>query len=261
MLRISSRDNTLIKDTIKLKQKKYRQQTGTFLIEGERMLREVLKTPQLLVRVFLDENYQVGQELRQLSELHVESYQVTGAIMKAIADTEHPQGVVAVARIPQYQPDSLLKKSSLLLLLDRISDPGNLGTIIRTAWAMDIDGILLTAGCADPFSPKVVRSTMGGILHVPLFHADQNIVQELLSSGYRVIAATPNTNTSIYEADWQGAVICAIGSEAHGLDEVWLSQSAQQVVIPINPTVDSLNAAVSCAIIMAEARRQRASHN
>ncbi|HQA07265.1 MAG TPA: RNA methyltransferase [Syntrophomonadaceae bacterium] len=255
MLRLTSRDNTLVKETIKLKQKKHRQLTGTFLIEGERMLREVLKTPELIVRVFVDEDHQPPQEL---GDLKIESYQVTTAIIKAMADTEHPQGVVAVVRIPQYQQEVLSKPSSLLLLLDRISDPGNLGTIIRTAWAMDIDGILLTAGCADPFSPKVVRSTMGGILHVPIFNADRNLINGLFSRGYRMIAATPNTNTTIYEADWQGAVICAIGSEAHGLDEVWLSQSVQQVVIPINPTVDSLNAAVSCAIIMAEARRQRA---
>lgn len=256
MVRLTSRDNSLVKETIKLKQKKYRQQTGTFLIEGERMLREVLKTPELVVRVFLDEEHQLPQELE---ELNIEAYQVTSGIMKALADTEHPQGVVAVARIPQYQPEDLAK-SSFLLLLDRISDPGNLGTIIRTAWAMDIDGILLTPGCADPFSPKVVRSTMGGILHVPIFNTDHSFINELLSQGYRMIAATPNTDTTIYQADWQGPIICAIGSEAHGLDQVWLNLSAQQVVIPINPTVDSLNAAVSCAIIMAEARRQREAH-
>lgn len=258
MLRLTARENPLVKEAIKLKQKKYRQLTGTFLIEGERMLRELLKTPELIVRVFLDENYPVPLEF---DHLPIDTYRVTSSILKAMADTEHPQGVVAVARIPQYQGEILSKPSSLLLLLDRISDPGNLGTIIRTAWAMDVDGILLTPGSADPFSPKVVRSTMGGVLHVPIFNADHHLINQLLSRGYRMIAATPKAHTSIYEADWQGAVICAIGSEAHGLDEMWLNQSVQQVVIPINPTVDSLNAAVSCAIIMAEARRQRAVSN
>lgn len=258
MLRLTSRDNSLIKETIKLKQKKYRQQTGTFLIEGERMLREVLKTPDLLVRVFMDDNFPAPDELK---ELNIESYRVTSSIIKAIADTEHPQGVAAVASIPQYQPEWLINRSAMLLLLDRISDPGNLGTIIRTAWALDIDGILLTAGCADPFSPKVVRASMGGILHVPIFTAKIELVDNLLSNGYQMIAATPNTETNIYQTNWEGAIICVIGSEAHGVDQEWLSRSAQKVAIPINQNVDSLNAAVSCAIIMAEARRMRESHH
>ncbi|HQA49716.1 MAG TPA: RNA methyltransferase [Syntrophomonadaceae bacterium] len=254
---LTSRDNPLIKETIKLKQKKYRQQTGTFLIEGERMLREALKSPQLLVRVFVDDSFEAPDELR---DLNIEVYQVTANMMKAIADTEHPQGVAAVVSIPPYQPAYLSDQTAMLLLLDRISDPGNLGTIIRTAWALDIDGILLTAGCADPFSPKVVRASMGGIFHVPINTVDRDSVDELLNNGYRMIVATPDTKTSIYQIDWQGAIICVIGSEAHGVAQEWLSRATQKVVIPINQKVDSLNAAVSCAIIMAEARRQRVAH-
>lgn len=258
MQRLTSRDNPLVKETIKLKQKKYRQQTGTFLIEGERMLREALKTPELLVRVFLEDDFPAP---REINALNIECFRVTPAIIKAMADTEHPQGVVAVARIPQHQPEYLIDQSSMVLLLDRIADPGNLGTIIRAAWALDMDGILLTAGCADPFSPKVARATMGGVFHVPIFTVDGEFVDRLLGNGYKMLAATPNTKTSIYDTDWQGAVICVIGSEAHGVDSQWLQRSAQQVVIPINSKVDSLNAAVSCAIIMAEARRQRDAHH
>lgn len=258
MQRITSRDNPLVKETIKLKQKKFRQQNGTFLIEGERMLREAFKTPELLVRVFLEDDFPAPHEI---SALNSECFQVTPAIIKAMADTEHPQGVVAVTRIPPRQPEYLIDQSAMVLLLDRIADPGNLGTIIRTAWALDLDGILLTAGCADPFSPKVVRATMGGIFHVPILTVDGEFVDGLLGSGYRMLAATPNTKTSIYETNWQGALICVIGSEAHGVDSQWLQRSAQQAVIPINSKVDSLNAAVSCAIIMAEARRQRDAHH
>lgn len=257
MQRLTSRDNPLVKETIKLKQKKYRQQTGTFLIEGERMLREALKTPELLVRVFLEDDFPAP---REINALNIECFRVTAEIIKAMADTEHPQGVVAIARMPQHQPEYLFDQSAMVLLLDRIADPGNLGTIIRTAWALDLDGILITVGCADPFSPKVVRATMGGIFHVPILTVDAELVDRLLSNGYQILAATPNTKTSIYETDWKGAVICVIGSEAHGVDSQWLQRSAQQVVIPINSKVDSLNAAVSCAIIMAEARRQRDAH-
>ena len=97
-----------MKETIKLKQKKYRQQTGTFLIEGERMLREAFKTPELLVRVFLEDDIPIP---REINSLNIECFQVTSAIMKAMADTEHPQGVVAVARIPQHQPEYLFDRS------------------------------------------------------------------------------------------------------------------------------------------------------
>lgn len=257
MKRISSRDNPLIKEAIKLKQKKYRQETGMFIIEGERMLSEALQKPEMLVRVFLNDAYSVPASLQAAG---IECVQVDPVIFKALADTEHPQGVAAVLRIPEYQPDQLLQQPLNLFLLDRIADPGNLGTIIRTAWAMDVDALLLTPGCVDPFSPKVVRSTMGGILHVPIFWTDVNQIDQLMNHGYRVIAATPGAPSSIYEIEWEGPTICVIGSEAHGVEENWLQRAAHRAVIPINPRVDSLNAAVSCAIIMSVARRGKKTH-
>ncbi len=188
MQHLTSRDNPLVKETIKLKQKKYRQQTGTFLIEGERMLREAFKTPELLVRVFLEDDIPIP---REINSLNIECFQVTSAIMKAMADTEHPQGVVAVARIPQHQPEYLFDRSVMVLLLDRIADPGNLGTIIRTGWALDLDGILLTAGCAEPFSPKVVRASMGGICHVPKVTNGGEVCDRLRDKGHKRVPVPP----------------------------------------------------------------------
>lgn len=258
MKRLISRDNPLIKEAVKLKQKKYRQQTGLFLMEGERMIREALNTPDRLVRLFVDQQYVLDP---RSIPAKIDCFQVDAAIIKAMTDTEHPQGVVAVMRMYAPQPQRFMKRAAHLVLLDRVSDPGNLGTIIRTAWAFDAGAVLLTAHCADPYSPKAVRSSMGGILHMSVMQIDAAYVDGLIQAGYRLIAATPDAKETIYEADLSGAAVFVIGSEAHGLGEEWLGRAGQKVSIPINPRVDSLNAAVSCAIIMSEACRQRQAHS
>lgn len=255
MKHLSSRENALIKETIKLKQKKYRQQNHMFIAEGERLVREALACPSLLVWVFIDDN--MAASFSWLENTSAECYMVDSSIIKAMSDTEHPQGLLAVLHMPASDPEKLKEKSAHLVLLDRMADPGNMGTIIRTAWAMDVEAVLLTPECVDPFSPKVVRSTMGGILHVPVHQVNTEFIDSLLQDGYRLLAASPNAASSIYEMDLTGPIISVIGSEAHGVGEEWLARAESKVLIPINPSVDSLNAAVSCAIIMAEARRQR----
>ncbi|MEN6462121.1 MAG: RNA methyltransferase, partial [Syntrophomonas sp.] len=200
-----------------------------------------------------------GEYQELISEYnHLEWYSVSSQLMKRICQTETPQGIAAIVRKPQWSWDKIIDGDSMLLLLDRISDPGNMGTIIRTAWAFDVDGILLSRGCVDPFSPKVVRSTMGGILNVPLF---TDLLEEQLEilkeKKYVFTGADLDGNTSFYDMDFSNRKVVVIGSEANGMNDDIKRRCNYLFKIPINSGADSLNAAVACAIIIEMAYRQR----
>lgn len=258
MKEITSKDNAAIKQAIKLKQKKYRQQEGLFLVEGHKMLRELLLCPEFLIRVFLTretaESY--NPALSNLSG--VECLLIDERLMGILCDTETPQGIAALARIPQPDVQSLSRPEGLLLLLDQIQDPGNMGTIIRTAWGFAVDGILLTGDCVDPFGPKAVRSSMGGIFHVPvLAGVGLDLLADFRAQGYRMLGSVPGAADSLFDQDFTGSTIIVIGNESRGISAEVRGLCDNCFKIPINPQADSLNAAMACAIITVEALRQR----
>ncbi|MDD3888851.1 MAG: RNA methyltransferase [Syntrophomonadaceae bacterium] len=260
MRRISSRDNSKIKNFIKLiNNSKYRTREKMFVIEGRKMIREALECKNILLRLFIDESLvEDFQEEISLTDEDVDCCLLDKKLMNLLTDTEKTQGIAAVVQKPDYSFDSLLQNEELLVLLDRISDPGNLGTIIRTSWAFDVGGVLLTPGCVDPFSPKVVRSTMGGIFHMPVF---ENISLEdmgrLKKHGYNFTGTSMNTSQDYYSEELTGKKIIVIGNEARGISAEVRNVCQNFVKIPINYRVDSLNAAVACGIIIAEARKQK----
>lgn len=255
---ISSKDNQYIKHTASLKHKKYRTREQMFLLEGKKMVTEALQNHKPLIRIMVDEAH--SEEYQHMSQQYpdLEWFTVDSRVFSSIADTETPQGIIAVAPIPELDLGQLFNQTASLFLLDRISDPGNLGTIIRTAWALGIDGILLTAGCTDPFSPKAVRASMGGILNVPIYDAiSPSAIDQLKSAGYRVIGTALDARTSVFASDFKGANVIVIGSESQGVSPDIQACCDSLIRIPINPAVDSLNAAVACAIIMVEVWKQR----
>jgi len=258
MKEITSKDNAAIKQAIKLKQKKYRQQEGLFLVEGHKMLRELLLCPEFLVRVFLTretaESYYPA-----LSNLPgVECLLVDERLLAILCDTETPQGIAALARIPQRDMQGFIRQKSLWLLLDQIQDPGNMGTMIRTAWGFAVDGILLTADCVDPFGPKAVRASMGGIFHVPVLEGvGLDLLGDFQAQGYRMLGSMPGAAVSLFDQDFTGSTIIVIGNESRGISADVLRLCDNCFKIPINPQADSLNAAMACAIITVEALRQR----
>ncbi|MEN6326937.1 MAG: RNA methyltransferase [Syntrophomonas sp.] len=256
---ILSRDNQKIKHASKLKHKKFRNQEQAFLIEGPKMLEEaLLKRPESVLRVFVDQNKE--QAYREYTEKYndLEWYIMESKLIEYISDTDTPQGIVAVIRQPSCSLDELMSGANLLLLLDQISDPGNLGTIIRSAWAFEVDGILLTRECVDPYSPKVVRATMGGIFNVPIisdFTADD--IEPIKTEGFQVMCSSLEANRSCYALDFGAKSMVVIGSESRGVSSEVRSQCDTFFKIPTNPQVDSLNAAVACAIIINEAWKQK----
>lgn len=260
MKEITSRENAAIKQALRLKQKKYRQKERLFLVEGHKMLRELLGCQQALERVFLtreiaDAYYPALKDLKD-----VECLLVDDRLISLLSDTQTPQGVVALARIPEQDAQTLLKGNGLLLLLDQIQDPGNMGTMIRTAWGFSVDGILLTAGCADPYGTKAVRASMGGIFHVTVTEdVSPALLADFKTGGFQILGSLPAAEETLFDQDFTGGKIIVIGNESRGISPDILKLCDHRFKIPMNPRVDSLNAAMACAIITVEALRQRSS--
>lgn len=258
MKTITSRDNTLIKETCKLGQHKFRSQTGRYLVEGRNLVEEALRAGQPVESILVDVERadQFDDIIAQHAEL--EWLAITPALMKDVCHTRQPQGIAAVLRQLSRQVEDVMLPGGLLVILDRLSDPGNVGTIIRTAWGFGADGILLTPGCVDVHNPKVVRSTMGGMFTVPVLeNVSYQQIKALKQYGYQMLGASGAAARTVYDAEFSGPVAVVIGSEANGIGEELLSLCDHLVRIPMRPGVDSLNAAVAAGIILNQAFRTR----
>lgn len=252
---LSSRDNALIKKLIKLKHKKYRDQENIFIIEGEKSVAEAIQQKIALRYLLCDVQWHKADTLDTLPG--VQYFKLAAGLIDEICDTETPQGIIAAAQIPDHDY-KMAGKDKLLVLLDDVSDPGNVGTIIRSGWALGADGILMTPGCADPYSPKVVRASMGGILHMPIYRNFS--LPELVwfkSQGYSILGTDVNSPNSLYDLDITGSKIIIIGNESRGMSRASENICELKFKIPTKPQVDSLNAAIACAIILSEAWQQR----
>jgi len=174
------------------------------------------------------------------------------SVMRAAGETDHPQGVLAICRQPKSDLDAMWSAPGPIVYLDRISDPGNLGTIIRTAAAVGAAGVALSPQSVDPFNGKVVRSSAGAVCSMPVA---VNLSDPMSRTGRRFLATAPAGGASLFEADLSGPVCWLIGSEAHGLDPQLQSGADAIVTIPMAPGTESLNAAVATAVCLFTAFR------
>lgn len=251
---ISSPDNPVIKLARKLHTKKYRDRERLFLVEGRRSVEEALARPELLHCVFLDEI--LTEEAPTIPG--VDTYLLDARLLKSISTTENPQGMSAILKMPDWSFEEIAAEKGLLVLLDKISDPGNLGSIIRSCWALGASGLLLTPECVDPFSPKVVRSSMGGILNLPLFGpVTGQMLESLQNQGYEFLCTGLEEARDYNAVDLTGAKVLVFGSEARGVGPEIKNCCQQTIKIPMKSKVDSLNVAAACAIIVGEAWGQR----
>lgn len=253
---ITSTSNEQIKKLIQLKEKsKVRKTTGTFTVEGKKMFVEI--PAEDLVSVYVSETF-----LKENGELVKDKkYQiVSDQVFKKISDTVTPQGIVAVVKQKSYSIDYIIEKrnkeKSCIVVLDRLQDPGNMGTIVRTGEAAGISGIIMSKDSADIYNPKVIRSTMGSIFRVPFVIVDDlaAAVDTLKDNGITTYAA--HLKGELYNS---GSLTkdCAllIGNEARGLSEKISAKADKLIKIPMHGKVESLNAAIATAILMYEAAR------
>ena len=255
---ITSVANEKVKHIAALRDKaRLREEEGVFPVEGVRLFREV--PGDRILECYVTER---GADL--LGGVPEGAEMVSEGVMAKMSDVKTPQGVLAlVKRKDAGWKDLLQKKAPLLLLAENIQDPGNLGTIFRTAEAAGADGLILSGGCADAYQPKVVRSTMGAVLRLPFIIEESlpDCFAKLKENGVTVYAAALTDRAVPYtEADYTGGTAFLIGNEGNGLQAQTIAaaeQSGRVVIIPMAGRTESLNASVSAAILMYEAARQR----
>lgn len=249
---ISSRDNKIIKTARLLSKKKGREKNGLYIAEGVRITRDAIEyIPEQTEYVIASESYceKDGAFIDKLDKSGKIVYITDDKIFNEICDTETPQGIAAVIKIPNSS-ELDVANTNYVLILDGISDPGNMGTIIRTAEASGIGLICLTDGCADIYSPKVVRSSMSSVFRMRFARIKTTDVSELKKSGFTVVATALDNSVSIDDADVTGKRAIVIGSEARGVSDEIISMSDISVRIDMCGHIESLNAAVAAGIAM-----------
>lgn len=257
MRRIESKDNPLIRRLSRLAgERKFRRTQGEMVCEGEKMLREALTSGVPVREVVVGETRQFDPELLARAEAQgARLTEVPESLLARLSNVETPQGLVFVCDQPVFTLERL-SQARRLLVLDGLQDPGNLGTILRTADAFALDGIVLCEGCVDPVSPKVVRATMGAIFRIPIVMAKLEETAQWLAQRDIPLYATalredsvPLTAVSLQRA----AVI--IGNEGRGVSERGLALSEKQLIIPMAGRAESLNASIAASIVMYEMSR------
>lgn len=259
---ITSQQNALIKETRALGlQRKEREARGLAVAEGVRLVEEAAAA-KAAVDWFLYTPELAGRErgaalVQALMGLGARGYQVPENVLAKAAGTESPQGIVAVWSPRAWTWEDL--KSGPLLLCDGLQDPGNLGTVIRTAEAMGSGGVLLTGEGVDPYNPKVIRSAMGSLFRLPVIATaePEQAADRLSGRGIRVVVAEAEGAFLPWQIDLAGPVALVIGSEAHGPSPALVATADATVRIPMPGRVESLNAAVAASLLLYESVRQR----
>ena len=248
--RISSRKNQLLQQVRKLlSSRSAREKEGLFAADGTKLLQEAIRFFPGLDTVILSE----GVEAENIPE-HVRVVEVPEDVMASISPMEAPQGALFLCRIPEKKA---FEPKPGMLILDGIQDPGNVGTILRTADAMDVPVVLLE-GCADPYNWKTVRSTMGAVFRVPVVQSGWEEVQNACrEAGIPIgVTALSDRAVDIRQADLSKMAL-VIGSEGRGVRPEILAAADQELIIPMNPHCESLNAAVAASIVMWQIRAGR----
>ena len=260
---IVSASNPRVKNlTLLQKKAKERKRQGVFVAEGIRMFREAPK--QWITDVYASESFFAeNRELIQGKAHGRRMYILSDTLFTKVSDTETPQGILCVLRMPGYRREDLLAvkpgAEPLLLILEGIQDPGNLGTLFRSAEGAGATGILVSADSADLFNPKTVRSTMGSIFRMPFCTAVdlRGEIASLKKSGLAVYAAQMDGGVCYDEPDYRAGSAFLVGNEGNGLTEQTAALADRSVRIPMAGQLESLNAAVSGSLLLFEAARQR----
>lgn len=255
---ITSTSNTQVKRLLQLQRKsKARNEEQIFLVEGLRMFLEV--PAERVQKIYISETLYNKKE----QELNLDRFSVeilSDTVFQYVSDTKTPQGILCIVQQKKYDIDELLKlENPHFIVLDNLQDPGNLGTIVRTAEGAGVNAVFLSRESVDIYNPKTIRSTMGSIYRMPVIYVD-NLLQ-LLSlfrqKGIKSYAAHLNGEKSYDKENYQSGTAILIGNEGNGLRDEVASLADVWVQIPMQGQVESLNAAIAASILMFEVYRQR----
>jgi TrmH family RNA methyltransferase len=251
MLKISSVQNPKVKEVLALRERKHRDQTGLFLIEGKRELERARGAKVKIEEVFYCPEYGT----------RTEGIECTPEVFDKMSYRENPDGILGVARQFHHELASLkLSKKPFLVIAEQIEKPGNLGTILRSCDAAGVDALILADPTTDLFNPNVVRSSMGALFTVPIFETtSQEAIAFCKQHRIAIVATTPHVKQLYTQADFTQPLAVAVGGEAEGLTQEWIQQAEIPVKIPMHGMADSLNVASATTLVLYEVVRQRSS--
>ncbi|SHJ62470.1 RNA methyltransferase, TrmH family [Clostridium cavendishii DSM 21758] len=255
MIKIESKENTLFKEFKKLKEKKYRQQKQSYIVEGFRFVEEAIRSSANIEYIVIDEKVlDKAEEL--LNENNIKSIKVivlASSLFNQLIFTETPQGIIAITKMKDFS----LSEGEIFVLVDKVQDPGNMGTIIRTAHAVNAAGIILTKGTVDVYNDKTLRSTMGSIFYMPIIvDNDLSLIKKLKEKNYKLIVSSLQGKNNFFEEDLSGNIIIAVGNEGSGVSKEIEDLADIKVRIPMPGNAESLNVAVATSIMLYEKIRQ-----
>lgn len=263
---ITSSANSRVKQVIQWQTKaKERKKAGVFLTEGFKMYEEA--PLESILEVYVAESALASlekmdaKEEKMAEKLKKTGYEVVAdSLFKKIADTQTPQGILCVVKQPEYRLEEILKQDRpLLMILENLQDPGNLGTIIRTGEGAGVTGVIMTAKTVDIFNPKVIRATMGSVFRVPFLYVEdmEDTLKKLKEKGIRTYAAHLAGREYYDSFSFTGGTAFLIGNEGNGLEKKTADLADSYLKIPMEGKVESLNAAIAASLLMYEAQRQR----
>ena len=262
MLEISSSKNPIIKEIKGLSRKKNRWKEKLFIIEGIKVIEEAIESYIPIKHIFFSEELlgaDGGEAFFEIIKSRKETIKLSRNVFKQITNLDNPQGILAIVEFEERDIEDLYSIDlPFIIFLDGLNDPGNLGTIIRTADAFDIDAIVLGEDSVDPYNSKVVRATMGSIFRVPLYNVKSNngFFDNMKKKDINIIT-TSLSGRALEREDFKDGFVIVIGNEANGVRKEILEKSAKQIKIPMPGGAESLNAGVAASIIMYEAMRSR----
>lgn len=257
---ISSKDNEIVKNVRKLKEKKYRDLENAYIVEGIKMVREAIEEKAVIRQIIICDDCEKSDSIPKELMYEIAKYDclyVTSKVFKYISEVQTPQGVLAVVE-KNNRDEDINYNEDIIVALDDIQDPGNLGTILRTVDSVGLTQILVSKGTADPYNPKVVRSSMGAIYRVKVIECEDLLetLKEVKRNKFKILVSSLKESNSIYNVKYNKKVL-VIGNEANGVEERIMNIADEKIKIPMLGKTESLNAAVATGIILYEYVRQK----
>lgn len=259
---ITSNQNSLIKEIKGLEIRKNREEKGLFIAEGLRFVEEAIKEKAQIDKIVVSNMFLESKSgsdiIDKIYNMGLSCYGVTDKIFKEISDTQTPQGILAVIKKKDAELSDIIKCNNKIVMLESLQDPGNMGTIIRTADAAGMTGVILSKGCVDVYNRKVLRSTMGSVFHLPIHRTDDfvGVINKFKEKGIKVYASHLDGSMDYYDIDECHNAAVIIGNEANGISDEAAMAADCLVKIPMPGRAESLNASVAAGILMYEVLRK-----
>ena len=259
---IQSSQNSTIKEIKSLQLRKNRDSKGVYFIEGVRFISEAISSGEDIEKIIISEKLEGSNQdlIQQILDRNISCSMVPDKLFAELSDTKTPQGILSVIKKKDYNYNDIVGRGSFIVLLENLQDPGNAGTIIRTADAANASAVILSKGCVDVYSPKVLRSTMGSVFHIPIIEGiDINeAITDLKSSKYKIVVSHLKGTNNYFDENLKQRCAIIIGNEANGVSEETAALADSLVKIPMPGMAESLNASVAASIMIYEMVRQRA---